>query len=231
MRESARTIEDAVRDGDVAKAAVRFGAELDPAGHAVAIGSQLLRRPVGAVEKRPDVVARDVAVGDGDVLGGARLAERVRALEHDRVVVRRVDGGVRDAHVAARVDVESVAVGVDLQVVDGQRVDAGGEQREMPAVQDGEVAERDVAGPLQGNRLVALARPSAAQRDRLGIRGPAGGGAHAQRPIARPPPRPGRARPPLVSPRPSIRPGPTIATFSTSIAEIRLLRQWLWPKS
>src|SRR4029078_10740304 len=66
---------------------------------------------------------------------------------------------------------------------DGERVDAGGEEREMSAVQNGDIAQRDVARPLQTDRLVALP-VHAPQRNRLGIAGAAGGRAHADRAIA-----------------------------------------------
>ena len=50
---------------------------------------------------------------------------------------------------------ETVAVGVDLEIVDGEIIDAGGEQPEMAAFQDGEVAQQDVAAILEGDGLVA----------------------------------------------------------------------------
>ena len=72
---------------------------------------------------------------------GARIAERVAGLGTDAVVPRRVDGAVGDAHVLAAVDVHAVAVGVDLEVVDGEVVDAGEQQAEVAALEDGEIAE------------------------------------------------------------------------------------------
>ena len=67
--------EDAVGDGDVLEAAVGFGAALDAAGaaDALGVGGELL---AGAVEHGAQLVgAGDVAVGDGEVLGGAGVAE------------------------------------------------------------------------------------------------------------------------------------------------------------
>ena len=90
--EAARAVEDAVGDGDVPEAAARLGAELDAAGRAVAVGRPLLRPAEGAREERAEVVAADLAVRDRHVLGGPRHAEGVRALQDDRIVVRRVDG-------------------------------------------------------------------------------------------------------------------------------------------
>ena len=100
---------------------------------------------VSAVQQRADVVAAHQAVGDGDVFGGARVAQRVAALEHDGVVVRRVDAAVGDAHVAAAVDIDAVAIGVDLEVVDGQIIHAGGQDAEVSAVENREIAQRHVA--------------------------------------------------------------------------------------
>ena len=87
------------------------------------------------------VGAGDEVVGDGDVVGGAGVAERVAGLGADAVVPWGVDGAVGDAHVAAAIDVEAVAVGVDEEVVEGEVVDAGGEQGEVAALEDGEIAQ------------------------------------------------------------------------------------------
>ena len=101
------------------------------------------------------VAAGDQAVGDGDVARGARVAERVAGLGADAVVPGRVDGAVGDAHVLAAVDVHAVAVGVDLEVVDGEVVDAGEQQAEVAAFEDGEVAQQDVAAVLERDGFVA----------------------------------------------------------------------------
>src|SRR4029079_12972010 len=143
--QAARAVEHAVGDRDVLEAAVRLRAELDAAGHAVAIRRLLLRAPVGPAEEGPEVVARDLAVRDGDVFGRAPVAESVGALQHDGDVVGRVDAGVGDAHVPAGIDVETVAVGVDLHVVDGEVVHAGGQDGEVAALEDREIAQEDVA--------------------------------------------------------------------------------------
>ena len=82
------------------------------------------------------VAAGDVAVGDGDVVGGARESQAVGIFQADAVIPGRVDAAIRDAHVAAAIDVDAVAIGIDFQVVDGQVVHAGGQDGEMPAVED-----------------------------------------------------------------------------------------------
>ena len=89
------------------------------------------------------------------IAGGAGVAEGEGGFGADAVVPGGVDGAVGDADVLAAVDVHAVAVGVDLEVVDGEVVDAGEEQAEVAALEDGEVAEEDVAAVLEGDGLVA----------------------------------------------------------------------------
>src|SRR5713226_3618053 len=107
--EAHAAFEDAVGDGDVFEAAVGFGAALDAAvaGETGNVGSEFL---VGAVEHGAELVgAGDKAVGDGHVLGGWRVIERIAGLGADSVVPGRVDEAVGDADVAAAVDVHAVA--------------------------------------------------------------------------------------------------------------------------
>ena len=86
---------------------------------------------------------------------GARIAEGVAGLGADAVVPGGVDGAIGDAHVLAAIDVDAVAVGVDFEVVDGDVVDAGEQQGEVAAFEDGEVAEEDVAAVFEGDGFVA----------------------------------------------------------------------------
>ena len=65
----------------------------------------------------------------------------------------------------AAVDVHAVAVGVDLEVVDRDVINAGEQQAEVAALEDGEVAEDDVVAVLQGNGLVADAGLLGLERD------------------------------------------------------------------
>ena len=74
-REAAAAFEDAVGDGDVLEAAVGLGAELD-AACARSRASAAIRFQVPS-SRVPFVDAGDVAVGDGEVLCGARVAEGV----------------------------------------------------------------------------------------------------------------------------------------------------------
>ncbi len=138
-------LEDAVRDRDVFESAVRLGAELDAPCDPAAVGGALLRAPKGPVEVRALIVAGDLAVGDRHVLSRARSAESIGALQDDRIIVRRVDRAIGDAHVAAAIDVDAIAVGVDLDVVDGEVVHAGRQDAEVAAHQEGHIAYDDVA--------------------------------------------------------------------------------------
>ena len=87
------------------------------------------------------VATGDVAVGDGDVVGGSCESQAVRIFEADAVVPGRVDTAIGDAHVAAAIDIDGVTIGVNLQVVDGEVVHSGREDRKMPAVQDRDIAQ------------------------------------------------------------------------------------------
>ena len=150
-------LEDAVRDGDVLEAAIRFRPALDAAGtwDIVAIGELL----PGAVEDGSQHVgAGDEAVGDGEVFGGPVVAEGEARLGADAVVPRRVDGAVRDANVLAAIDVHAVAVGVDGDVIDGEVVYAGEQHAEVPGLEDLEVAEDHVVAVFERDGLVADAR-------------------------------------------------------------------------
>jgi len=70
-------------------------------------------------------------------------------------VLRRIHRAVGDADIPAAVDVETVAVGVDLDVADGQVVDAGGEENEPAALKHREVFQVHISGkvPAQWNLL------------------------------------------------------------------------------
>ena len=151
-REAAAIFKHAVRDREVAEAAVGLRAELDAAGAAAVVADFAL---ACAVEERAFVVAAHLAVGDGDVFRRAHVSERKRSLRADAVVVGRIDGAVGDADVLAAVEVDAVAVRVDLKTVARPVIDAGGEDREVAAVINGEVAEDDVAAILERDGLVA----------------------------------------------------------------------------
>jgi len=128
-------VQDAVRDRDAFETSVRFGSEFDAAiaRHMGVCGKRFAR----AVEERAfHVTAGDEAVGDGQVFCRSRVAERKRTLGADGVVPWRIHAAVADTDIAAAIHVDAVAVGIDLEVVDRKVIDAGGEDSEVPAVQD-----------------------------------------------------------------------------------------------
>src|SRR5258707_2814207 len=51
------------------------------------------------------------SVRNRDVVGGARIAKRIRTLRTDCVIFRRVHRAVGDTHIAAAVDIDPIAVG------------------------------------------------------------------------------------------------------------------------
>ena len=96
----------------------------------------------------------------GPSRSGARKPEAEAGLQADAVVVGRVDAGVGDPDVAAGIDVDAIAVGVDLEVVDGQVVDAQEPNPGVSAAEDGEVAQGYVAAQFQGDGLVGVGAAS-----------------------------------------------------------------------
>src|SRR5579884_3369676 len=67
----------------------------------------------GPVQHRSHLkAAADEAIGDGDVLGSARGAQRIRAFGADAVVPGGVHGAMGDAHIPAAIQVHAVAVGL-----------------------------------------------------------------------------------------------------------------------
>src|SRR5712691_3414119 len=144
QRQAATIVKDAIRNHDVLEPAVGLGAKLDSAGRTADIVSVVvsLERPI---KKRAFVIAADLTVGDGDVLGRARITKRERALRANSIVKGRVDCAIRNPDVAAGINVDAVAVSVDLQIVDGEVVDAGGENCKVAAMQDRNITNDDVA--------------------------------------------------------------------------------------
>ncbi len=104
---------------------------------------------VGAIEEGTVLEAGDLAVGDGHVFGFARKSKCMRTLDDDTVVIRRVHADVGDAHVASGININAVAVGVNLNVVDGEVIHSGGQNSEVAGQQNGNVADGDVAAELE----------------------------------------------------------------------------------
>src|SRR6185312_11878083 len=108
-------------------------------------------------EERAPVEPAHLAIGDAQVLYRARKTHRVRALDDDRVIPRRVHAAIGNVHVAAGIDVDAVAVGIDLEVVDCEVVQAGGQDAKMPGHEDRDIADDHVAAELERDGLVAAA--------------------------------------------------------------------------
>src|SRR5262245_54949358 len=144
-RESARVVEDDVRYRDVLESAIRFCPELQaPCGAALAVGLWV-HSFVRAVQKRTFVVSADLRVRNRDVLRGARKTQRVVALQADCVVEWRVDADIRNANIAARIDIDAVTIRIDLYIVNREIVHAGCEDREVAAVQNRDIPDQNIA--------------------------------------------------------------------------------------
>lgn len=80
------------------------------------------------------IVASDEAIGDGHVLCGPQIAEREAGLRANTIILRRIDGAVRYAHILAAVDVHAVPVGIDIEVVDGEVINSGKQKTEVASL-------------------------------------------------------------------------------------------------
>src|SRR3984957_776916 len=156
-RESLTAFEDAVRNCDVLETSVRLGAELNAAVRVVLLARiESLER---AIEERAKFVDPGyVAIRDRHIFRGARVSEGERTLGTDGIVPRRIHRAVRDADVAAAVDIDAVAVGVTFEIVDREVVAAGREDAEVSALEDRKVAQDYVAAILQADGLIRNAR-------------------------------------------------------------------------
>src|SRR4029077_16509583 len=168
QRDSPAIVNDTVRYRDISESPVGLRPQLDSpvAGRFVVRPNALERR----VKQRAFLVAAGyVTVRDCHVVGGSGEAEPIATLQADAVVPRGVYAAMGDAYVAATIDVDAVAVGVDLEIVDREIVNTGCQNCEMPPVQDRHVAKDDVMAILQADRLVpnssrkSLIPPAAAQ--------------------------------------------------------------------
>jgi len=117
------TLEDAVRDGDVLESATRLRAELDATRHKAVVGSLRLVALPGAIQDAATVVTAHQAIRDGHILRILEVAQAIRSLQHDGIVPGRIDRAVADADILAAVDIEAVAVRIDLHIEDAQVID------------------------------------------------------------------------------------------------------------
>ena len=124
----------AVAHGDVLEVAAGFGAQLET----VAGGGEH-------------------AVGDGEILRGAAVAEREAGLGHNGVVPG-FDVAIGDADMVAAIGINAVAIAVedghafDVHVIAAQQADVV-----IGRIANRDVAHRDVAAILQRDRLGAVA--------------------------------------------------------------------------
>ena len=142
----------AIGNGDIAVAAIALGTELDTATHPV----HLLGH-IRSVEEGAQLKPCDDAVGDENMFTEHRPLEGIRALQHNGVVVGGVHLGVAHGEILAAVDVDTITVGVDGDIVDGPNVAASGNDGEVTATENGDITDKHIAAQLEGNGLVARA--------------------------------------------------------------------------
>ena len=75
---------------------------------------------------------------------GYRLFQCLRRFQYDGIITGRVNLGICDGDVFTTVDVDTVAVGVDGHIVNSATVAASGDDGEMTATEDGNVANQDI---------------------------------------------------------------------------------------
>src|SRR5258705_2725936 len=135
-RESAAVFKNAISDCYVLKATIRLGAEFDPARRtesAILIFEVAL---ISAIQKCTFVVTTHLAISDRNVLSSACITKRKRTLRADAVVKGRVNTTIRDAHVFASINVDTIAICIDLQIVDREVANTGCEDGEQAPIQD-----------------------------------------------------------------------------------------------
>src|SRR3546814_16478800 len=106
----------AAGDQEVAEAADRIGAQLDPPEHADIVGRAIVGQLIGAVEHRAERIAAGLAADDRYILAHQLAFERIAALEDDRVVLVRVASAIADLYLPAACVVEPVTVGSDAAI-------------------------------------------------------------------------------------------------------------------
>src|SRR5260370_22354151 len=111
----AAEFKDAVGYGDVLEPAVGFLAELDPPCRTKILARQ--HAIEGCIQQQPFTETADEAIGDSYFFCGSGLTQGGGALDVYSAMVRRVHAAIGDANVATTIDIDSVAVGVDGQVV------------------------------------------------------------------------------------------------------------------
>src|SRR5262249_31599078 len=69
----------------------------------------------------------------------------------------RVNADVRNADIAAGIDIDAVTIGIDFDVIDCEIVDAGGQDGEVTSMQNRNIADQDIGGELETDRFGSAA--------------------------------------------------------------------------
>ena len=121
-RKTLTAVENTVGDRNILKASIGFGAKLDASVKLRwEVGLYLgplcfVRRPAfpRAIQHGSHLIGTgDITSADRDVLGCARITQREGAFRTNSIIPGRVDTAIGDAHVAATIDIDAVAVGID----------------------------------------------------------------------------------------------------------------------
>ena len=155
-RQPVTALEHTVRNRDVLKPAIRLCPELDaPCSEHFFIRSKMLE--AGVQHGTFLEVSGHGAICNSHHLRRARIPQRVGTLQADAVVPGRIHSAIGNADVPAAIDVHAVAVGIDREIVDGEVVDAGGQNAEVAAVENTKIAQQDIAAIFQCDGLVPCA--------------------------------------------------------------------------
>ena len=112
--------------------------------------------PKSSVQESPLVEPAHMAVGDRNGFTRLCISKSERAFEADSVVVWRVDAAVRDVYIATAIDIHSVPVGIDNEVVDGEMIDAGSENSKPSAMANGDISYQYILTIYERDRFVAV---------------------------------------------------------------------------
>ena len=140
----------AIGNGNIAVSTIRLRAQFDAPTSPV-----YFFRHIGAIEQRPQFVTSDDAVGDSDMLGCDRFFQRIGAFEDNTIIERCIYFCVAHSDVFAAVDIDTVAVGVDGDIVDSKKVASGCNDGEMTSAEDGDISDKNIAAHFDGDSLVA----------------------------------------------------------------------------
>ena len=142
----------AVGNGDVAIATIRLRTKFNASTYPVHFLRDIL-----TTEESAELIACHNTISNEDMFAEHRLLQRIRTLQHNSIVVRSVNFRVANCKILAAIDVNAIAISIDDHIVDGADVATCGDDGEMSASIDGDVADGDVTTEFQGNRLIASA--------------------------------------------------------------------------